>query len=64
MIANIEADVGVGVEAGVVGLGYAGLCMAPCLAKKFKVTGVDVDKSRVARLNQREARGLAIGAPA
>jgi UDP-N-acetyl-D-galactosamine dehydrogenase len=34
----------------VVGLGYVGLPLAVCLAKKFAVTGFDVDVAKVARL--------------
>jgi UDPglucose 6-dehydrogenase len=40
---------------GVVGLGYAGLCTAACLATKFEVVGIDVDGGRVSSLN----RGIA-----
>jgi UDPglucose 6-dehydrogenase len=41
-------------KVGVVGLGYAGLCTAACLATKFEVVGVDVAESRVLRLNSGE----------
>jgi UDP-N-acetyl-D-galactosamine dehydrogenase len=34
----------------VVGLGYVGLPLAVCLAKKFAVTGFDIDPAKVARL--------------
>lgn len=37
-------------KVGAVGLGYAGLCTAACLAKTFEVVGVDVDQARVAQL--------------
>lgn len=39
----------------VIGLGYAGLCTAAGLSTRFKVTGVDVDGARVARLERGEA---------
>ncbi|KOS06379.1 UDP-N-acetyl-D-galactosamine dehydrogenase [Flavobacterium akiainvivens] len=35
----------------VIGLGYVGLPLAVLLAKKYKVTGFDINKSRVAQLN-------------
>jgi len=38
----------------VVGLGYAGLCTAACLATKFEVVGVDVDAGRVLGLKRGE----------
>lgn len=47
----------------VVGLGYAGLCTAACLATKFRVTGIDIDAGRVSSLNRGETpiheKGLA-----
>ena len=39
----------------VVGLGYAGLCTAACLGKKFEVVGVEVDGERVSKLNRGQA---------
>ncbi len=42
-------------KVGVVGLGYAGLCTAVCLASRFDVAGVDVDEKRITRLNEGEA---------
>jgi UDPglucose 6-dehydrogenase len=48
----------------VVGLGYAGLSTAACLAKRFDVVGVDVDGARVARLNRGEAPMHEKGLPA
>jgi UDPglucose 6-dehydrogenase len=49
---------------GVVGLGYAGLCTAVCLARKFEVIGVDVDKARISQLNDGEAPIHEKGLPA
>lgn len=49
---------------GVVGLGYAGLCTAACLAKKLRVTGVDTDKARVSQLNRGETPIHEEGLPA
>jgi UDPglucose 6-dehydrogenase len=40
---------------GVVGMGYAGLCTAVCLARKFEVVGVDVDEARISQLNKGKA---------
>jgi UDPglucose 6-dehydrogenase len=40
---------------GVVGMGYAGLCTAVCLARKFEVMGVDVDEERISQLNEGRA---------
>jgi UDP-N-acetyl-D-galactosamine dehydrogenase len=39
-----------------VGLGYVGLPLAVAFAKKFKVTGFDINESRVAELRQGEDR--------
>jgi UDPglucose 6-dehydrogenase len=49
---------------GVVGMGYAGLCTAVCLAKKFEVIGVDVNRERISRLNRGEAPIHEEGLPA
>jgi UDP-N-acetyl-D-mannosaminuronate dehydrogenase len=40
---------------GIIGLGYAGLCTAACLAGKFDVLGVDVDERRVSLLKAGQA---------
>ena len=37
---------------GVIGLGYVGLPLACLFAKKYQVTGLDIDESRVAALNE------------
>jgi UDPglucose 6-dehydrogenase len=49
---------------GVVGLGYAGLCTAACLARKFEVMGIDVDSVRVAQLDRGEVPIHEKGLPA
>ena len=36
---------------GVVGLGYVGLPVAVCFAKKYEVVGYDINESRVDDLN-------------
>lgn len=42
----------------IIGLGYVGLPLAIEFGKKYKVTGFDIDTSRVAELNQGEDRTL------
>jgi UDP-N-acetyl-D-galactosamine dehydrogenase len=48
----------------VIGLGYVGLPLAVALARKFHVTGFDVDQTRIAELKQGHDRTGEVSAPA